>query len=93
MEKYIQADKEELAMFTRKFKKAKEKNSGKPRNSYREQLTGCFKCEQKQNQYRNSNKKQFTGCFKCDKHDHIVKNCPLLKKKQEQGQFQKQGKK
>jgi len=61
MEKYIQADKEERVMFTRKFKKAKdkckEKNAGKPRNSDREHLTGCFKCEQKQNQSRNSNKK------------------------------------
>jgi len=28
---------------------------------------------------RNNKREQFIGCFKCGKHDHIVKNCPLLK--------------
>jgi len=45
-------DEEELAMITRRFKKLfkkvkennKKKNLSKPRNNYREQLTGCFKC-------------------------------------------------
>jgi len=64
-------DEEVMAMFSWKFKKffkkakenSKRKNLSKPRNSDRE---------------------QFTGCFKCDKHDHIVKNFPLLKEEQEQ---------
>jgi len=63
-------DEEVMAMFSWNFKKffkmakenSKRKNLSKPRNSNRE---------------------QFTGCFKCDKHDHIVKNYPLLKKEQE----------
>jgi len=97
IENYIQADKEEMAMFTRKFKKAKEnfqkKNSGKPRNDDQEQPTGCFKCEQKQNQSRNSNREQFSGCFKCGKLDHIVKNCPQRKKEQEAESPKKQGRK
>ena len=31
--------------------------------------------------------------FQGGKHDHIVKNCPLLKEEQEQEKFQKQGRK
>jgi len=70
-------DEEEMAMFTRKFKKffkkakenSKKKNFSKPRNNDRE---------------------QFTRCFKCGKHDHIVRNYPLLKEEQEQEQFRKQ---
>ena len=62
----LDLDEEDMAMFTRKFKKffkkAKEnfrkKNFSKPRNNDRE---------------------QFTGCFKCGKREHIVKNCPFLK--------------
>ena len=61
-EDYSDLDEEEMAVITRKFKKAKElskkKNFSEARNSDREQLTGCFKC---------------------GKHDHIVKNWPLLK--------------
>ena len=45
-----------MAIKFRKFKKAKEnskkKNFGKPKNSDQEQQTGCFECEQKQNQSR-----------------------------------------
>jgi len=45
-------DEEVMAMFSRKFKKffkkakenSKGKNLSKPRNSDREQFTGCFKC-------------------------------------------------
>ena len=80
MENYIQADKEEMVMFTRKLKKfvkkakenSKKKNSDKPKNNDEE---------------------QFSGCFKCGKHDHIVRNCPLLKEEQKQEQFQKQDRK
>ena len=41
----------------------------------------------------NNDREQFIGCFKCGKHDHIVKNCSLLKEEYEQEQFQKQGRK
>jgi len=76
MENYIQADEEEMAMITRKFKKLFKKAK---ENLKRKNL----------NKSRNSNREQFTGCFKCGKHDHIVKNCPL-KEEQEQEQFCKQ---
>jgi len=97
IENYIQADKEEMIMFTQKFKKAKEnskkKNSGKPKNSDQEQPTRCFEYELKQNQSRNSNREQFSGCFKCGKLDHIVKYCPQRKKEQEVESPKKQGRK
>ena len=86
MKDLLQDDEEEMIMFTRKFKKAKEnskkKNSGKPKNSDQEQPTGCFEYEQGQNQSRSSNGEQFPGCFKCGKLDHIVKHCPQRKKEQ-----------
>ena len=66
MENYIQADEEEMAMITRKFKKFFKKAK---ENSKRKNL----------NKSRNSNREEFTGCFKCGKMDHIVKNCPQLK--------------
>jgi hypothetical protein len=73
-------DEEVMAMFTRKFKKLfkKAKENAKRKNF---------------SKARNSEREQFTGCFRCGKHDHIVKNCPLLKEEQEQEQFQKQGRK
>ena len=43
--------------------------------------------------FMNNDREQFIGCFKCGKHDHIVKNCSLLKKEQEPEQFQEQGRK
>jgi len=97
MEDRLQTDKEEMIMFTRKIKKAKEnskkKNSGKPKNSDQEQPIGCFEREQRQNQSRNSNGEQFSGCFKCGKLDHIVKHCPQRKKEQEAEPPTKQGRK
>ena len=42
---------------------------------------------------RNNDREQFSGCFKCGKHDHIMKNCPLLKEEQEPEQSRKQGRK
>ena len=84
MKDLLQDDEDEMAI---KFKKVKEnskkKNSDKPKNSDQEQQTGCFECEQKQNQSRSSNGEQFSGCFKCGKLDHIVKHCPQRKKEQE----------
>jgi len=63
-------DEEEMAMITRKFKKffKKTKENSKKKNFSKP---------------RNTNPEQFSGCFKCGKHDHIVKNCPLLKEEQE----------
>ena len=61
---------EVMAMFTRKFKKFFKKAK---ENSKRKNLSKPI----------NSNREQFTRCFKCGKHDHIVKNFPLLKKEQE----------
>jgi len=64
----------------------------------KEEMT-MFKKAKKNSKKKNSGKprkndqEQLTGCFKCGKHDHIVKNCPLLKKERKQEQFQKQGKK
>jgi len=59
-------DEEEMAMFTRKFKNffKKAKENSKKKNF----------CKP-----RNNDREHFSGCFKCGKHDHIVKNCPLLK--------------
>jgi len=53
-------------MFTRKFKKffKKAKENSKKKNF---------------SKAKSSDREQFSGCFKCGKHDHIVKNCPLLK--------------
>jgi len=69
-------DEGEMAVITRKFKKffKKAKEISKKKNF---------------SKARNSNREQFTECFKCGKHDHIVKNCPLLKEEQKQEQFQK----
>lgn len=59
-------DDEELAMFTRRFKKMfkrsnfKKGSSSKTKKADRDQI----------------------GCFRCGKHDHIVKNCPLPKEEQ-----------
>jgi len=51
-------DKEEMAMITHKFKKAKEnskrKNFSKPKNNDREQFTGCFKCVKQDHIVKNS---------------------------------------
>ena len=59
-------DDKEMAMITRKFKKFFKKAREK------------FQ-EEKYQQVRSSDRDQFTGCFKCGKHDHIMKNYPLLK--------------
>ena len=80
MKNYIQADKEEMAMCTRKFKKFVKKAK---ENSKKENFSKA----------RNSDREQLTGCFKSGKHDHSVKNFPLLKEEQEQEQFQKQSRK
>ena len=66
MENYIQDDKKEMAMLTRKFKKFFKKAK---ENSKKKTFSKA----------RNSDMKQFTGCFKCGKHDYTVKNCFLLK--------------
>jgi len=73
-------NKEEMAMITRKFRKffKKAKENSKKKNV---------------NKPRSNEREQFTGCFKCGKHDHIVKNYPLLKEEQESGQFWNQGRK
>ena len=65
-----------MAMFTRKFKKffKKAEENFKKKNF---------------SKARNSDQEQFFGCFMCGKHDHIVKNCPLLKEEQETKHFQK----
>ena len=59
-------DEEVMAMFTRNLKKffKKAKEISKKKNFIKA---------------RNSDREQLTGCFKRGKHDHIVKNCPLLK--------------
>ena len=74
MENYVQADEEEMTMITWKFKKFFKKAK---ENSKRKNL----------NKSKNSDREQFTGCFQSGKHDHIVKNYPLLKEEQEQEQF------
>jgi len=56
-------DEEVMAMFTRNLKKFFKK----------------AKENSKVSKSRNSDREQFTGCFKHGKHDHIMKNCPLLK--------------
>jgi len=57
---------EEMAMITRKFKKffKKAKENSKKKNFSKS---------------RSNKWEQFTWYFKCGKHDHIVKNCLLLK--------------
>ena len=42
---------------------------------------------------KNHDREQFSGCFKCGKHDHIVKNYPVLKEEQEKERFRKLGRK
>ena len=71
-------DEEVMAMFTLNFKKFFKKAK---ENSKKKTFSKT----------RNNDEEQFTRCFKCAEHDHIVKNCPLLKEEQEQEQFQKQG--
>jgi len=73
-------DEEEMAMIVRKFKKffKKAKENSKTKNVSKP---------------RGNEHEQFTGCFKCDKHDHIVKNRPLLKEEQNSEQFRNQGRK
>jgi len=58
---------EEMAMITRRFKKffKKARENSKKKNTSKS---------------RSSDHEHFTSCFKCGKRDHIVKNCPLLKK-------------
>jgi len=65
---------EDMAMITRKFKKffMKARENSKKKNIRKP---------------RSSDRDQFTGCFKCGKHDHIVKNYPLLKEEQRSEQF------
>ena len=55
------------AMLARKFKKFFKKTKA----GTRQKQPGRFK---------NTERDQFTGCFKCGKMDHIIKNCPQLKK-------------
>ena len=59
-------DEKEMAMITQKFKKLfkKAKENSKKKNVRKLRGNEC---------------EQFTRCFKCEKHDHIVKNCLLLK--------------
>jgi len=58
-------DGEEIVMITWKFKKFfKPRENSKKKNINKPRSRDCD---------------QFTGCFKCGKHDHIMKNCPLLK--------------
>jgi len=61
------SDDEDLAMFTRKFKKFFKKTKA------------GLKAKQPSKPKGND---QFTGCFKCGKLDHIIKNCPQLKEEQ-----------
>jgi len=60
-------DEEEMAMISQRFKKLfkKAKENSKKKNISKP---------------KSNDREQFTSCFKCGKHDHIVKNCPLLKK-------------
>jgi len=69
-----------MAMITRRFKKFFKKAR---ENSKKKNISNP----------RSSDREQFTGCLKCGKHDHIVKNCPLLKEEQETEQFRNQGRK
>jgi len=65
----LDLDNEEMAMITQKFKKffkTTRENSKKKSNI----------------KSRSGERDQFTSCFQCEKHDHIVKNCPLLKEEQ-----------
>jgi len=68
-------DEEEMAMITGKFKKffKTAKENSKKKNV----------CKPRGNEH-----KQVIGCSKCGKRDHIVQNCPLLKKEQDSEQFQ-----
>jgi len=64
-------DVEDMAMITRKFKKFFKKTKENARRKNFSKL-------------KNTNLERFSGCFKCGKLDHIVKNYPLLKDKQDQ---------
>ena len=70
----LDLEEEEMAVITRKFKMffKKAKEISKKKNF---------------SKARNSDREQLTGCFKSGKHDHSVKNFPLLKEEQEQEQF------
>ena len=63
-------DEEDMAMITRKFRKFFKKTKKGTRRKY-------------PSKFKNTDREQFTGRFKCGKIDHIVKNCPQLKKEQE----------
>ena len=70
----LDLDEEEIDMITRKFKKffKKAKEISKKKNF---------------NKDRNSDREQLTGCFKSGKHDHIMKNRPLLKENRSKNSF------
>ena len=67
----LDLDEEVMTMITHKFKKffKKAKENSNKKNFSKPKITDW---------------EQFSGCFKCGKHDHIVKNYPLLKEEQEQ---------
>ena len=73
-------DDEDMARITRKFKKFFKKTKENARRKNFRKL-------------KNTDREQFSRCFKCGKLDHIVKNYPLLKDKQDQEQPRKQGRK
>jgi len=56
-----------MAMITRKFKKFFKKAKEGTRRKH-------------PSKFKITDREQFTWCFKCGKMDHIVKNCPQLKK-------------
>jgi len=60
-------DEEDMAMITRKFKKFFKKRKESTRRKH-------------PSKFKNTDREQFSGCFKCGKLNHIVKNCPQLKK-------------
>jgi len=62
----VDFNEEEMAVITQKFKKFFKKLK---ENSKRKNLS----------KPRSDEHEQFTRCFKCGKHDHITKNCPMLK--------------
>jgi len=73
-------DDEKMAMITWRFKKFfnKARERSKNKNTSKGRSSAC---------------EQFTGCFKCGKHEHIVKNYPLLKEGEGTEQFRNQGRK
>jgi len=62
-------DEDDMAMFSRKFKKFVKKTKAGMKQKQLSRL-------------KNNDRDQFTGCFKCGKMDHIIKNCPQLKEEQ-----------